>query len=67
VRARASAIVLAQRAAHAAITATGGKAHLKTSLPQRLLREAQFYTTAVQTVEIRSTTLDQLVSPLFGL
>ena len=66
-RARATANVLALRAAHAAVVATGGRAHLKTSAPQRLLREAQFYSTAVQTPEVQAATLDQLVSPFFGL
>ena len=66
-RARAGAIVLAMRAAHAAVVATGGRAHLTTSAPQRLLREAQFYATAVQTPDVQAATLDQLVSPFFGL
>ena len=66
-RARATANVLALRAAHATVIATGGRAHLVTSAPQRLLREAQFYGTAVQTPEIQAGTLDQLISPFFGL
>ncbi|MBV9848847.1 MAG: acyl-CoA/acyl-ACP dehydrogenase [Armatimonadetes bacterium] len=66
-RARAGAIVLAMRAAHAAVVATGGRAHLKDALPGRLLREAQFYATAVQTPEVQASTLDQLISPFFGL
>lgn len=66
-RARATANVLALRAAHAAVIATGGRAHLVTSAPQRLLREAQFYGTAVQTPELQAATLDQLISPFFGL
>ena len=66
-RARATANVLALRAAHAAVIATGGRAHLVTSAPQRLLREAQFYGTAVQTPEVQAATLDQLISPFFGL
>ncbi len=66
-RARASANVLAMRAAHAAVIATGGRAHLKTAAPQRLLREAQFYGTAVQTPEVQASTLDELISPFFGL
>ena len=65
-RARSVANVLALRAAHAAVVATGGRAHLKTSAPQRLLREAQFYSTAVQTPDVQAGTLDQLVSPFFG-
>jgi len=66
-RARATANVLALRAAHAAVVATGGRAHLVTSAPQRLLREAQFYGTAVQTPDVQAATLDQLISPFFGL
>ncbi|MCW3061795.1 MAG: Acyl-CoA dehydrogenase [Capsulimonas sp.] len=60
---RASAIVLAVRAAHAAVTATGGSAHLLTQPPQRLLREAIFYTTTAQTQDVQAETLDLLVSP----
>ena len=66
-RARAGANVLAMRAAHAAVIATGGRAHLKTAAPQRLLREAQFYGTAVQTPDVQASTLDELISPFFGL
>ncbi len=62
-QARASAIVLAERAAHAAVTATGGAAHRLDSPPQRLLREAIFYTTTAQTADVRSATLDLLLSP----
>jgi alkylation response protein AidB-like acyl-CoA dehydrogenase len=65
-RARTSAITLAMRAAFAAVTASGGRAHLRDAAPQRLLREAQFYATAVQTPEIQAGVLDQLVSPFFG-
>ena len=66
-RARATAHVLALRAAGAAVAASGGRAHLVTSAPQRLMREAQFYVTAVQTPEVQAATLDGLVSPYFGL
>jgi len=66
-RARATANVLAVRAAYAAVVATGGRAHLATSAPQRLLREAQFYGTAVQTPDVQAGTLGQLISPFFGL
>lgn len=62
-RARATAIVLAVRAAHATVVATGGSAHLLTQPPQRLLREAIFYTTTAQTSDVRSATLDLLISP----
>lgn len=66
-RARATANVLALRAAQALVVATGGRAHLRTAAPQRLLREAQFYSTAVQTADVQASTLDQLISPFFGL
>jgi alkylation response protein AidB-like acyl-CoA dehydrogenase len=66
-RARAGAIVLAMRAAHAAVAAGGGGSQLATSEPQRLIREAQFYTTAVQTPQVQSSVLDQLFSPFFGM
>lgn len=61
--ARASAILLAERAAHAAVTAAGGSAHLLSSPPQRLFREAMFYTTTAQTADVQSGTLDLLLSP----
>jgi alkylation response protein AidB-like acyl-CoA dehydrogenase len=66
-RARANAIVLALRAAHAVVTATGGRAQLATATAHRLLREAQFYTNAVQTHDVRNAVLSQLFSPLYGL
>lgn len=62
-RARAMAIVLAVRAAHASVAATGGTAHLLANPPQRLLREAIFYTTIAQTSDVREATLDLLISP----
>ena len=61
--ARASAITLATRAAHAVVTATGGGAHLLSSPAQRLLRESIFYTTTAQTSDVQSATLDLLISP----
>ena len=61
--ARATAIVLAVRAAHATVVATGGSAHLLNQPPQRLLREAIFYTTTAQTADVQSATLDLLISP----
>ena len=66
-RARAGAIILALRAAHAVVTASGGGAQRADSLPQRMMREAQFYTNAVQTPDVQKAVLDQLFSPLFGL
>ncbi len=62
-RVRAAAIVLAVRAAHAAVTATGGSAHLLSNPAQRLLREAIFYTTTAQTPDVQNGTLDLLLSP----
>jgi len=61
--ARAAAIVLAVRAAHATVTVTGGSAHLLSLPPQRLLREAIFYTTSAQTPDVQNGTLDLLLSP----
>ena len=61
--ARAEAITLATRAAHALVTATGGGAHLLSSPAQRLLRESIFYTTTAQTSDVQSATIDLLISP----
>ncbi len=61
--ARAEAITLATRTAHAVVTATGGGAHLLSSPAQRLLRESIFYTTTAQTADVQSATLDLLTSP----
>lgn len=61
--ARAGAIALAVRAAHAVVTATGGAAHLLSNPAQRLMREAMFYTTTAQTPDIQEGTLELLVSP----
>jgi alkylation response protein AidB-like acyl-CoA dehydrogenase len=66
-RARATAIILALRAAQAVIAAGGGRSQLLTEAPQRLLREAQFYTNAVQTADVQTAVLDQLFSPYFGM
>lgn len=66
-RARASAIVLVLRAAHAVVTAGGGGSQFITATPQRLLREAQFYTNAVQTSDVQTAVLNQLFSPYFGM
>ena len=67
IRARANAIVLVLRAAHAVVTAGGGKSQIVTAAPQRLLREAQFYTNAVQTADVQTAVLNQLFSPYFGM
>ena len=66
-RARAGAIVLAMRAAHAVVTAGGGRSQMEMATPQRLLREAQFYTNAVQTQDVQAAVLNQLFSPYFGM
>lgn len=66
-RARASALVLALRAAQAAVTASGEDALRRDSAPQRLLREAQFYATVVQTPDVQDATLNLLLSPLWSL
>ena len=62
-RARAAAILVAVKAAHAAVAAAGGTAHLTANPPQRLVREAMFYTTLAQTLDVRTGTLDLLLSP----
>ncbi len=51
------------RAGHAAVAATGGSAHLLTQPPQRLMREAMFYTTTAQTPDVQAGTLELLASP----
>lgn len=61
--ARTWAIVLSVRAAHAAVTATGGAAQILTNPAQRLMREATFFTTIGQTHDVRLGTLDMLISP----
>ena len=61
--ARTWEIVLAVRAAHAAVAATGGAAQLLDNPAQRLMREAMFYTTIAQTNDVRLGTLDMLISP----
>ncbi len=65
-RARAVAIVLAARAAQIVVSAVGGRAHLAGSTAQRLIREAQFYTTAVQTPDVQTATFVELTSPFFA-
>jgi len=58
--ARTRSIELAVRAAHAAVAATGGTAQLLDRVPQRLMREAVFYTTLAQTPDVQAGTLDRL-------
>lgn len=59
---RTGTIFLAVRAAHAAIAASGGSAHYMSRPPQRLMREALFYTTVAQTRDVQSEMLDLLVA-----
>ncbi|MCS6776914.1 MAG: acyl-CoA dehydrogenase family protein [Chloroherpetonaceae bacterium] len=63
VRIRAHSIVLAVRAAHAAVAAASGSANLLTHPAQRLLREALFYTVQAQTQEVMDATLGLLEHP----
>jgi len=58
--ARTRSIELAVRAGHAAVTATGGTAQMLDRVPQRLMREAVFYTTLAQTPDVQAGTLDRL-------
>lgn len=62
--ARTLAIELAVRGAHAAVAATGGAAQMLDHAPQRLMREAVFYTTLAQTPDVQAGTLDRLVKNL---
>ena len=66
-RARAGALVLALRAAQTAVAASGEDGMRRDAVPQRLLREAQFYATVVQTADVQDATLDLLLSPLWSL
>ena len=59
---RSRATVLAVRAGHAVVTATGGSAQRLNNPGQRLLREAMFYTTVAQTEDVRWATLQELAN-----
>lgn len=59
-RARAAAITLAVRAAHAAVAASSGGANSLDHPAQRFYREAMFYTLAAQTGDIMGATLEML-------
>lgn len=59
-RARAGAITLAARAAHAAVAASSGAANSLDHPAQRLYREAMFYTLAAQTTDIMTATVELL-------
>jgi alkylation response protein AidB-like acyl-CoA dehydrogenase len=61
--ARTWAIELAVRAAHAAVAATGGTGQMIDRAPQRLMREAVFYTTLAQTPDVQAGTLERLAEP----
>lgn len=58
---RASAIDLAVRCAHAAITASSGAANSLAHPAQRIYREALVYTVSAQTTDIMRATLERLV------
>ena len=58
--ARTLSIDLAVRTAHAAVAATGGTAQMIDRVPQRLMREAVFYTTLAQTPDVQAGTLERL-------
>jgi alkylation response protein AidB-like acyl-CoA dehydrogenase len=59
---RARCIEMGVRAAHAAVTATGGGANDRSNQAQRLFREAMFYTLTAQTGDIRAATLQHLAA-----
>jgi alkylation response protein AidB-like acyl-CoA dehydrogenase len=59
-KARAWAIELAVRAAHAAVAASGGAANSLDHPAQRRFREAMFYTLTAQTGDIMGATLQRL-------
>lgn len=61
--ARAWAIELGVRAAHAAIAASSGAANSLDHPAQRLLREAMFYTVIAQTSDIMTATVSRLARP----
>jgi alkylation response protein AidB-like acyl-CoA dehydrogenase len=58
--ARAWCIELAVRAAHAAVTASGGGANDRNNSAQRLFRESMFYTLTAQTRDVQTATLERL-------
>jgi alkylation response protein AidB-like acyl-CoA dehydrogenase len=58
--ARAAALTLAVRAAHAAVTAAGGSANSRENPAQRRLREAMFYTLIAQTTDTLTAVLEDL-------
>ena len=62
-RIRACGITLGVRAAHAAVTAAGGRANSLDSPAQRLFREAMFYTLTAQTPDVQTATLDHIAEP----
>jgi len=60
-RIRAHAIELGVRAAHAAVTASGGSANSLDNPAQRLFREAMFYSLTAQTPDVRSATMARIL------
>ncbi len=61
--ARAWAIELAVRAAHAAVAASSGAANSLQHPAQRLFREAMFYTVIAQTQDVMAATVRRLLTP----
>lgn len=59
--ARARCVELGVRAAHAAVTASGGAANLLDHPAQRIFREAMVYTLTAQTSDLQTATLARLV------
>ncbi len=66
-RVRAWCVDLGVRAAHAAVTASSGRANLIDAPAQRLFREAMVYTLTAQTAELQAATLQRLVRPMQGV
>lgn len=60
--ARAACIEFGVRAAHAAVTATGGSANARNNTAQRLFREAMFYTLTAQTRDVQAATLERIIA-----
>jgi alkylation response protein AidB-like acyl-CoA dehydrogenase len=65
-RVRAWCIDLGVRAAHAAVTASGGAANSLDHAAQRLFREAMVYTLTAQTRDLQTATLARLLERSFG-
>ena len=59
---RSSAIQMGVRAAHIAVTASGGASVAFSHPAQRLFREAMFYTLTAQTRDVQAATLTSLIN-----